>query len=143
MTAPICRLSALIWPLYGAIASITGRARYGGSDKPWSLAIHGLSERLPRGSKSGLTLLSFITAVSADGMCAMLVTTAPLAETIGFSGVKIPSTPKLSMSHRSLSSALSPEPAMAPACPTALVNLDFHRPTTQATTGLSNFTSRS
>ena len=34
MTAPICRLSALIWPLYGAIASITGRARYGGSDKP-------------------------------------------------------------------------------------------------------------
>jgi hypothetical protein len=104
------------------------------------LAIHGLSKRLPRGWKSGLTALRFITAVSASGMWAMLVTTAPLVETIGCSGVNIPSTPKASMNHRSLSSALSPEPAIAPACPTARVSLDFQRPTTHATTGLSKST---
>ena len=40
------------------------------------------------------------------------------------------------MNQRSLSSALSPEPAIAPAWPTARVSLDFQRPTTQATTGL-------
>ena len=66
----------------------------------------------------------------------MLVTTAPLAETIGCSGVYKPSTPKACMNQRSLSSARSPEPAIAPAWPTARVSLDFQRPTTQATTGL-------
>jgi hypothetical protein len=48
-----------------------------------------LSERLPRGAKSDRTLLSFITAVSARGMWAMLTTTAPFADATGFSGVKI------------------------------------------------------
>ena len=37
----------------------------------------------------------------------------------------------------------SPEPAIAPACPTALVSFDFQRPTTQATTGLPNSRPRS
>ncbi len=54
---------------------------------PWSLAIQGLSDRLPRGAKSGLAPLAAITAVSAAGMCAMLVTTAPFFDTTGFSGV--------------------------------------------------------
>ena len=67
----------------------------------------------------------------------MLVTTAPLAETIGCSGVKMPSTPNASMNQRSLSSARSPEPAIAPAWPTARVSFDFQRPTTQATTGFA------
>ena len=65
----------------------------------------------------------------------MLVTTAPFALTWGVSGVNRPSTPKASMNQRSLSSALSPDPAMAPAWPTARVSFDFQRPTTQATTG--------
>ena len=69
-------------------------------------------------------------------MSAMLVTTAPFFDTTGLSGVKIESTPNASMNQRSLSSARSPEPAMAPAWPTARVSFDFQRPTTQATTGL-------
>ena len=91
-------------------------------------------------AKSGATPFSFITAVSATGMSAMLVTTAPLAETTGFAGVKRPSTPKASMNQSSLSSARSPEPAMAPAWPTARVSFDFQRPTTQATVGLPKST---
>ena len=67
----------------------------------------------------------------------MFVTTAPLAETTGFSGVNRPSTPKASMNQRSLSAAASPEPAIAPAWPTARVSFDFQRPTTQATTGFA------
>ncbi len=45
------------------------------------------------------------------------------------------------MNQRSLSCALSPLPAIAPACPTARVSLLFQRPTTQATTGLPKSTS--
>src|SRR5208282_2169219 len=103
----------------------------GGNFRPWSLAIQGFSRRLPRDGKSGFAPLSFITALSAIGIWAILVTTAPLAETTGVSGVNSPSTPNASMNQRSLSSALSPEPAIAPACPTARVSLDFQRPTTQ------------
>jgi hypothetical protein len=55
-----------------------------------------------------------MTAVSAAGMWAMLVTTAPLAEAAGLSGVKIRSTPKLSMNQRSLSSALFGLPKSTP-----------------------------
>jgi hypothetical protein len=66
----------------------------------------------------------------------MFVTTAPFAEKIGRSGVKIASTPNLSMNHRSLASASSLPPAIAPAWPTARVSLAFQRPTTHATIGL-------
>ena len=76
-------------------------------------------------------------------MWAMLVTSAPLAENTGFSGVKIASTPNLSMNQRSLASASSEPPAIAPAWPTARVSLLFQRPTTQATTGLLNCASSS
>ncbi len=110
---------------------------------PWSLAIQGLSVRLPRGAKSGLAPPAAITAVSAAGMWAMLVTTAPFFDTTGFSGVQTASTPNACMNQRSLSSALSPLPAIAPAWPTARVSLLFQRPTTQATTGLPKSTSRS
>ena len=115
----------------------SGSAISAGSRRPWSLPSHGFSARLPRGAKSGATPFSAITAVSAAGMSAMLVTTAPFVDTTGFSGVKIASTPNASMNQRSLSSARSPEPAIAPAWPTARVSFDFQRPTTQATTGLS------
>ena len=113
-----------------------GKASAAGKAMPWSLAIHGFSVRLPRGAKSGRAPLSAITAVSAAGMWAMLVTTAPSFEATGRSGVKIASTPNASMNQRSLSAALSPAPAIAPAWPTARVSFDFQRPTTQATTGL-------
>ncbi|MNY77173.1 hypothetical protein D3C86_2169890 [compost metagenome] len=66
----------------------------------------------------------------------MFVTTAPLAENTGRSGVKMSSTPNFSMNQRSLACASSSPPAMAPAWPTARVSLLFQRPTTQATTGL-------
>ena len=65
----------------------------------------------------------------------MLVTTAPFSETTGFSDLQRSGTPKESMNQRSLSSAVSPEPAIAPAWPTARVGFDYQRPTTQATTG--------
>ena len=73
----------------------------------------------------------------------MLVTTAPLALNTGRSGVYSASTPNLSMNQRSLAAASSPPPAIAPAWPTARVSLLFQRPTTQATTGLSNCASSS
>ncbi len=95
------------------------------------------------GAKSGSRPFSAITAVIAAGMSAMLVTTAPRVEQIGFPAVKMPSTPNLSMNQRSLAAALSPLPAMAPAWPQALVRRSFQRPTTQATTGFSNSRSRS
>ena len=84
-----------------------------------------------------------MTAVSAAGMWAMFVTTAPWAENTGRSGVKMPSIPNLSMNQRSLLAASSPLPAIAPACPTARVIFDFQRPTTQATTGFVNCASSS
>jgi hypothetical protein len=63
------------------------------------LAIQGLSERLPRARISGAMPLSFITAVSAAGMCAILVTTAPRSENTGHSGVNRVSTPKASINE--------------------------------------------
>lgn len=77
-----------------------------------------------------------MTLVKANGMWAMLMTTAPLAEQTGLSGVNIRSTPKVSRNQFSLDSAVSPDPAIAPACPTARVSFDFQRPTTHVTTGL-------
>ena len=106
-------------------------------------ANQGLSARLPSGSKSGRVAFSRITAVSAAGMWAMLVTTAPRAEKTGLSGVKMPSTPNFAMNHCSLAPASSSPPAMAPAWPTARVSLAFQRPTTQATTGLLKLASSS
>jgi len=103
----------------------------------------GLSSIEPSGSKSGSVALARITAVSAAGMWAMLVTTAPFAENTGLSGVYRPSTPNLSMNQRSLAAASSSPPAIAPAWPTARVRRDFQRPTTQATTGLVKSASRS
>ena len=47
----------------------------------------GLRSIEPSGSKSGSVALARITAVSAAGMWAMLVTTAPRAENTGLSGV--------------------------------------------------------
>ena len=73
----------------------------------------------------------------------MLVTSAPLAENTGRSGVKMASTPNFSMNHRSLLSASSAPPAIAPAWPTERVSFDFQRPTTQATTGFVNSASSS
>ena len=88
----------------------------------------GLSSSVPSGAKSGFAPFSFITAVSAAGMWAMLVTTAPLAENTGFSGVKMPSTPNFSMNQRSLLAASSAPPAIAPACPTARVSFALPAP---------------
>ena len=70
----------------------------------------------------------------------MLVTTAPFFEHTGFSGVNRSFTSNLSMNHFSLARASSPDPAMAPAWPTARVRFAFQRPTTQATTGFSKAT---
>ena len=98
---------------------------------------------MPSGAKSGSVAFARITAVSAAGMWAMLVTTAPFAENTGFSGVKSASTPNFSMNQRSFAAASSSPPAIAPACPTARVSLAFQRPTTQATTGFVNTASRS
>jgi hypothetical protein len=55
----------------------------------------------------------------------------------------MPSTPNISMNHRSLAAASSAPPAIAPAWPTARVSLLFQRPTTQATTGLVKWASSS
>ena len=87
------------------------------------------------GAKSGSMPFSAMTLVSACGMWAMLVTTAPLAEQIGSRGENTPSTPNISMNQPSFEAASSPDPAMAPAWPTARVSLAFQRPTTQATMG--------
>ncbi len=134
--APICLLSCPICSLYGATASTTGMSISGGSAMPRFAPNQGLSSVVPSGAKSGRVAFSRITAARASGIWAMFVTTAPLAEKIGRSGVKMPSAPNLSMNQRSFARASSLPPAMAPACPTARVSLAFHRPTTQATIGL-------
>ena len=54
------------------------------------------------GAKSGSMPFSAMTLVSACGMWAMLVTTAPLAEQTGSRGENTPSTPNISMNQRFL-----------------------------------------
>ena len=85
--APTCLFMWSICSSYGATARTAGTSSSLGTAIPALLANQHLSERSPVDLKSGFILLSAMTFVSASGIWAILVTTAPFLEKTGFSGV--------------------------------------------------------
>ena len=96
------------------MASTTGRSSSGGSLMPW-LSQPGLQRQVARRGEVRRAAVRAITAVSAAGMWAMLVTTAPFSEHTGLFRREDGIDAELLHEPLFLGHGVSPEPAMAPA----------------------------
>ena len=104
------------------LAPPAGRSSRGRST-PASEPNQAFSSIVPSGAKSGFTRVARITAVSAAGMWAMLVTTAPLAENTGLLGREERIDAELLHEPAFLGERVVAAARIAPAWPTARVSL--------------------